>query len=707
MSERPTELSPHAQRAADTLGDERAYQTERWVDEVEMAIDEPSVRQLYMSELLVGHQDSAGDFYDRVVEQVGTMAEHERPHVVIMGGLLQGDFKHTQKPRRVTLEKGLDTMDEQFAEARRRINQFTDLDIPVVYNMSPDDHRVAHDYTVEVFREMQDLSKEVGYATQDKMRAHPKWQEHLDFQNRVVFPYCLDKGRALHQGEYYELWEKHHNGEELAPTEFIVTDDVNLTTETEGRTYTDWIRSYMGFSPEPQYQNHLKASVDAVATLAADGSETPDMFVTQHSHEAVGVSNQNAWLVSSGGLLRAKNFLQTRGSRTDARGDISRRFVTTRRRIPEPTSTMHERTDDGRHIVTVFNEALMDKSDSLERMTIAELCDLQTGSITARPDILAKYIDFIRTRAIGERATAIFFGGDMIHGRNYPHFASESQSTGLMSIDAQVRFNEELFKTSLQGITKEELEAIQRIVVQIGNHEWNSGTTKWHGYSFADYMRSVFEREFLRLGYSDEKIKEIITQHEGVFTGNGEVAQAPTSIDKFGDYGVLIQHFLLERGGKGSGGDAPVYHTDAYAKGAGELIKDIDILMAGHWHHPQYGVFHNKLGVIGGSMAGLSGYELWRGYRPTIAGTLLHIGGNQPPQVEFVSEQTLHGHEITTGGLTPAQLKDEGYKDDRDFDPIRHGIMMPRDFPKSALQKRIRHMMQDASERAGRLGELS
>lgn len=701
-----SELHPNAQTAADILAVEETTHSDRWVDEIEMETGEDSVRQLYLSELLIGHQDSDGAFFDRIVEQLADMPEDKRPHVVIMGGLLQGDFKHTQKPRRVTLEPGYESMSAQFEEARRRIAQIRELGIPVIYNMSPDDHRISYDYTVEVFREMQDLAKEVGYASQDKMRAHPQWQAHLDFQNRVVFPYCLDKGRALTEGEYYQLWDKHKRGENTTPEDFIVTDDMNLTTTTEAREYNDWIRAYMGFSPEPQYQNHLKSSVDAISTLAANGDETPDMFVTQHSHEAVGVSNQNAWIASSGGMLRAKNFLQTRGSRTDARGDISRRFATTRRRIPEPTATMHERTDDDRHIITVFNDKLQDKASSLDRMTIAELCDLQTGSITARPDILAKYLDFIRTRAMGERATAIFFGGDMVHGRNYPHFASESQSTGLMSMDAQVRFNEELFGSSLHDLKPEEIEALVRVVVQVGNHEWNSGTTKWHGYSFADYMRSVFEKVFIRHGYTNEQIKELITQHEGVLTPQGEVAQAPTSIDRFGDYGVLIQHYLMERGGKGSGGDAPVYQTDAYAKGAGDLIKDIDILMAGHWHHPQYGVFHNKLGVVGGSMAGLSGYELWRGYRPTIAGTLLHIGGGEAPQIEFVSEQTLHNHEITTGKLTPEQLADEGYQDDEDFDPIKHGLWLPRSFPKSALQKRIRHMAQDASERAGRLGEF-
>jgi hypothetical protein len=354
-----------------------------------------------------------------------------------------------------------------------------------------------------------------------------------------------------------------------------------------------------------------------------------------------------------------------------------------------------------------MNETLNEKSFSIpERMTIAELCDLQTGSITARPDILVKYLDYIRTRSMGERATAIFFGGDMLHGRNYPHFASESQMTGLMAMDSQEAFNTSLFQESFKDITQEELEGLIKVLVQPGNHEWNSGTLKWHGYSFTTYMRNLFERMYARAGYTDVEIAARVKSHEATMTQKGEYASGYTGVEYFGELGVLIQHYLLERGGKGSGGDLPVYQTHHFANGGGDLMKNVDIFMAGHWHHPQYGMFGDKLGLVGGSMAGLSDYELKRGYRPTIAGTLLHIGGGLPAQVEFVSEQKLHDHKVTTGGFSKEQLKNEGYKDDREFDPIKHGIFLPDRFAKSALQKKVLQMMRDESQRADKVAEL-
>jgi hypothetical protein len=168
----------------------------------------------------------------------------------------------------------------------------------------------------------------------------------------------------------------------------------------------------------------------------------------------------------------------------------------------------------------------------------------------------------------------------------------------------------------------------------------------------------------------------------------------------------LLQHFLLDKGGNGGVGGIPVYQTQKFANGGGDLMKNVDIFMAGHWHHPQYGLFGNKLGLVGGSIAGISDYELKRGYRPTISGTLLHIGGGLPTQIEFIPEKTLHEHKITTGGFSEAQLKEEGYKDDRGFDPMRHGIFLPDRFAKSALQKKVLQMMRDASQRADKISEL-
>lgn len=726
------------------------HDTKTQIETVEIKIDRPSANVLYMSELLIGNQDSDVEFYEKTIDRINSLPEDMRPDLVVLSGLIQGDFKLLQKSRRATLVSGLDSMDHQFRYARQMLDKASELGKPVVYNMGNDDRRVAEEYTIEVFRKMSDYAKKhdkdggvkpedkMNWAAIDKMRQSPHWNDHLKFQIETVFPYCLKAGRRLYTSEemskitdgkisveeyflLYDIEKRIKKNKRLSNDEYrwlrrsreemadgiIITDDFNLHITTDNNEYNDWIRHNFGFSSEPMYQNHMVNSMASLSQLASSGQSTPDMFVTQHNQEEVGVSIGNSWVVSTGGLIDPKRHMETRGSRSDAAGDISKRLVRTRRRIPSPSASAHERTDDGRHIVTVFNDALYEKSFSIpNRLTIAEMCDFQTGSITARPDLLAKYIDYIRIHSMGERATALFFGGDMLHGRNYPHFASESQMTGLMSMDSQEAFNLSLFQEAFAGSTREELNSLQRVLVQPGNHEWNSGTLKWHGYSFVTYMRSFFEKTLARGGYSDQEISEIVKTHDAVITPKGEYASGYTGIEYFGEMGVLIQHYMMERGGKGSGGDLPVYQGHHFAAGSGNLTENIDVLMAGHWHHPQYGVFGDKLHIVGGSISGLSDYELKRGYRPTASGTLIHLGGGLPPQVEFISEQALNQHRIQKGNLTDAILAEEGYVDDEGFDAFRHGIFLPDKFAKSALQKKILQLGRDASQRTNSLAEF-
>lgn len=681
----------HAERANELLEEGMVHRPDRWVDEITLKAN-PNV--LYMSELLIGHQDAAVDFFDETVERI----KDNPPDVIIAGAFLQGDFKHTQKPRRVTLEHGMESMTAQFALAREKIDALIGTGATVIYNMGADDHRIAYDYTVEVFREMQNLAKEVGYASQDKMRAHPEWQKHLDFQNRVVFPYCLDKGRSLNGiGEYFDLLKKYEQGKDLSPKDFIVTDDANVQL----KNHNIKVRSYLGFSPEPQYQNPLQPAQQYMENRLAHGEELPDSLVMQHNHELTGVNYGDSWLLSTGALFDPRNFMETRGSKTDARGDISRRLHTTRRRVHAPSAVSHEAVD-GRDIFTVYNERLNEKAASIGRMSVLLTCDHQVGSITARPDILLKELGMFRDRIDEIGSVAIQMAGDMSHGRNYPDFPAESQSTGLMAMDSQLRFNERLWRGAFDGMTKEQWDAFHSVVIEPGNHEWNSGTDKWHGYSFVDNHRLAFEVMLARAGYTDKEIKEKIKTHDAVTTPKGEVAKSFTGIERYGDYGFLNQHFLLAKGGKGNGG-SPIYQTPNYVNGLADLAKDLDLFGVGHWHHGSFGLFGNKLGFIAPAKAGQSGYEIYRGYRPGIGSLLIHLGGDQPVQLEYVSEKALNEYQINEGAFSVDALKQAGFKTDRGHNPNQHGLRM-HGAPKSALQKAVIALEQDISNRTDTMG---
>ncbi|MFZ1301853.1 MAG: hypothetical protein WAQ27_04760 [Candidatus Microsaccharimonas sp.] len=733
------------------------------IETVEVKLKKPSVKVMYASELLVGNQAADVDFYNSMIDRVAELPKESQPDVFVMSGIVSGDFKFFNKPQRAGLVPGVDGMGAQFREARILLDRAFETGAQkVVYNMSDDDRRIAEDFTVEVFRKISDLAKahakavkdsekekaatgvtsvkhedSMNWAAVDKMRQNPHWNEHLQFQIDTVFPYCLRAGRRLYTAEemaeltegsidieeyflLHDIADRKKNKQRLTSMQrswlnkvsetqnnnIVITDDLNLHITTQGKEYTDWIRHSLGFSPGPAYQNHMNVPSIMLAQLAANGLATPDMLVTQNNKEMVGVSNQNHWNISTGALIDPIKQLNFKGSHADIKGDVSRRLMATRKRLIRPSAEMHERTDDGRHIVTFWNDTQMEKSHSIPEMSIMELCDFQTGSITAKPDLLVKFLSYGRERVIGQRSTALFFGGDMVHGRNYPHFPSESQQTGLMAIESQKEFNELLFRDAFDNMTTAELEAIVSVLVQPGNHEWNSGTLKWHGDRFVDYMKNVFREMFARGGYSNEQIASIVKTHAAFMTPAGEYATGDVGIQYFGDFGVLIQHYLMERGAKGATGGLPVYQASQFVAGGGDNMRSIDILMAGHWHHPQYGLFNDKIAMVGGSMAGQSDYELKLGYRPTPGGTIVHIGGGKPTQIEFISEQALQAHTIKTGRFTDEQLADEGYETDAGFDARRHGIFLPDSFPKSALQKKLKAYGRFASQRAGNIAEF-
>lgn len=742
----------------------------------ELDTGESSVRYLNMSEILAGNQYADIKFYYDTIDRVKNSPEEDQPHLVLLSGLIEGDHKHLQKDRRKTLVDGLDSMDRQFRGARELLEKASEVDAPIVYNLSDHDKRIADEYTLQILgtsRKYAEKSNETGFGVgkRDSIKHHPKYNEHYQFQVDEVYPMCLQLGRRLYtaeemseitngnitEEEYFLLYnarkteqanaqlpsserqalKPYHrqwlNQLEEAKADLNVTmvDNVNINVTTENNQFHDWVRNDFGnISANSKKQSHMKAKQDIVMEEKSQGRNYPNMLIAQNEHESAGVSNNNEWVVSNPGMLDTSKFHDTKGSRSEANGDVARKIVNSRRRTSTPGATIHERTDEGSHKIKFFNKTLNEKSDALQdRMTIALLPDWQTGSTTARPELLAKEIDYIRTRIMGENAVMLAFLGDHMQGANYPHFKNESQVTGLISMDSQEAFNEDLLKHTFGDLSVEEVKAIDRIRNQNGNHEYNSGTTKWHGYSFITYMNHYFENEMENVytymfsqrhpNASKKEVSQMVANemenkvksHEAYYTPYGDYVPGYADIEYFGDsntpednIGLLLQHSMLGKGSKGSG-DIPAYQTDKLLKGIGALGRSFDIFGQGHWHHPNYVEVGDKVSMGCGSKAGLSDFEFKLAHYPTIAGNMIHIGGGEPVEVEYLSKQTLQNHEITSGWLSSEMLEEEGYRDDPEFNPERGGIYIP-DVAKSGLQKKILDMQRGASSRENRMAEI-
>lgn len=721
------------------------------VPEVRMKTGRDGANLLFLSELLLGHHHSAPDFFRQVIETLPKLPEGMKPDAIVMSGLLMGDFKFRGTDLRQVLAPSLAGMDAQFREGKRLLDMARETEIQVIYNMGTEDDAIARDYTVEVFRKMERFAKKkgknpdhdlaqsgVGVTEQLQMQRSPQWLTHLEFQKNVAFPYMLRSGRRLHSDsemreltggevdveEYFLLfdavermaqhkkltkaqrkWLEVENIGERGNSQLMITRNLNLTVDTDSSSYTDRIRHHMNFSGAPMYGDHLSAWKDFIRQTSADGVAQGNLNVTQHNHEAVGIQmgSQNGtptWLVSNGGLFRPRLVIDTIGGKSNVAGDPSLRLLATRRRAPTPNATSVERTGDGRTIFTVFNEALMEKSHSIqERVSLVVFCDWQNGSTTSRPDYQIKLMDYVFTRVLGEGPVALMFAGDIIHGRMYPDMPNENQHVGLMQIDSQIEFVKKMIKSVLRDLTPTQIAGIERTSVQPGNHEWQNGTTKMpgHGGTFSDYIVDAFTELYVRAGYSQEDAEKKVRFNAMIATGKGEYFRSFADVQYFGESGVTLQHFTLDRGAKGSTGREPIYQSLQQTTGVGDLKRSIDFELNGHWHHPMWAMFGDKLAVVNGSIAGISGYEYKLGYRAVIGSAILHIGGGLPPQIEFLSESTLIGHKIKNGVWSQAALRDRGFTDDEDWDPVQHGLFMPDSYPKGALQKAVLASIRDAS----------
>ncbi|NBW29375.1 hypothetical protein EBR37_03270, partial [bacterium] len=208
---------------------------------------------LHMSELLIGNQDSAIDTYRNVLEQTSNLDEDTYPDLIVMSGIVQGDFKYFHKSRKETLAPGFSSMAKQFAEARKLLGEARKI-APVIYNMGDDDIRIAKDYTVEVFRRMHQLQKDfvksndsdevpelgLSVSSLDKMKQHPMWNEHYQFQLSTIYPHTLRLGRRLYVGsELSELTDGEINVDEY----FLLFEASKRSSE--GKPLTNQQKSLM------------------------------------------------------------------------------------------------------------------------------------------------------------------------------------------------------------------------------------------------------------------------------------------------------------------------------------------------------------------------------------------------------------------------------------------------------------------------------
>src|SRR5690606_20821676 len=109
--------------------------------------------------------------------------------------------------------------------------------------------------------------------------------------------------------------------------------------------------------------------------------------------------------------------------------------------------------------------------------------------------------------------------------------------------------------------------------------------------------------------------------------------------------------------GKGTGGQPPAFTGFNQTTGLGDVRKDIDIGIFGHYHHASYMVGGNKLYVGAGSLNGITGFEYERGLRSANSIVSLHLAPGRAPQIEITGETAINNYKIPDGPFSDKELR--------------------------------------------------
>jgi hypothetical protein len=704
---------------------------------------------LYLSELLVGSKYTDSEFFNDVVDQVRNLPADMKPDEIVTSGWYLGSYEGKNKEAWRMMKPGLRSLDNQFRRGKEQFTKLRELGIPIVYARSDNDTEIIDEMTYTAFDEMFELAKahvmqheesvavKRQFSRRQKWKANPNWPEYYRFTKYVAFPYCIRSGRMLRTAEQlteqtgvehqvperellFDAYRRLSNGQRLLAEHLAVLDkgalrdsadltivgDFEHVVTTRGSTYTDLVRHKLQTS-SVLLGNYFKNPKRIRGYAESEGAlDNYDNMVLTGSHEAAGVMHpDNKATHSIGSLQDPKRALKEDGDILTSSANTIARQIFGRGRYHNASATSIARTDDGRQIMTFYENKLREVAESIpERTAIMSVCDEQIGSLSSRVDYLLKQLDRV-SETLKVQKVVLNFGGDRLHGRNYSDFPRESGRTGLMGMDQQDDLSITILNMWLDSLTKQQYDNLT-VNVTTGNHEWNSGTLKWHGYSFAAPVYHAFVSGYMNKGYSREEAETRVNFHDTIETDKGEPFKTFSTIMHLGAFGIEMRH-LIGKGG-GTGGLPPALMSQKNAVDLGGIKKDIHLVMIEHYHHPSYVLSNGMLHVGSGSIAGLTGFEYDFGLRPVISTSTVQVGEGKPTQLEFVTEETLIKHKIKDGPFSDKVIADTyRLRTDPGHDPYRHGLYTAGETPKSAVQKFSLELGKRAAYSDRRTGYLS
>lgn len=696
-----------------------------------------------MAKVEYGFQDTDPAAIEKKLVELEKRPLKDLPSVMMISDIVFGTFEITKKSKRWTLANDMKSLDTQFAVAGKLIDRIRALGIKVVVMKGSDAWDISDDHAVMNVQRWDNMAaplakhdkRYLNYHDVDRIKQTKAYDQYLKFQWDVVYEYCLRTKRSMLTADevaektgdrvrleeplmLIDAYEKMTNGEELPP-EYLevlnieaiplkgkvftdglyVVDDAHLTLRPENgeKPFTIDLWDRFSFSPDPLIGSPLSALKSVVGAMASEGEKIFDLTFSTNQRWGVGSGAAEGSMVAT--LPSMQTYQRHAGSYSNATGNTSLRQRM--RGTPPVAATTSFEKRNGHFIVQLETDLLREKSYATPPSAIVVLADMQIGGDTARQDLIPKLLDYMVTEVASENETIAIVDGDITHGLNFPGSAIANGPTGLNSTRRQNLHGTHMLEESLGHFDSQRINRIKRWLNLPGNHQWNTAT-KLNGELYIQWIEStiagILKSANGRLMSDQEIAKRIQTYDRMLVKEGGDVMMdAWTAVEPVGAFNVMAQHLILDKMAK-SGGDVPIFQFNTFINGVGDLAKQIDLSLYGHWHHRQFMLKGNKVAAVVPALAGQSWYEWIRGYRPEVGALVVYLGGGRPVTLDFVSAKALYKHEIKDGAFSPQALADSGFVTDPGFIPGRHGFAGRSLGPKDAIQKKIWSMIDSIND---------
>lgn len=730
-----------------------------------------SIKMLHMAEFELGNKDSAIDFMDEMIGWIQTAPPEDKPDVVILHGMYEGDYRVLDKPQKGAVVGEYLNLGLQLKHVREYIDKIQQAGVKVIMNTGDKDRAIAlglakelnqrwNKYAKEYYKDKKNEEKQGQSASDEKQQKISRnmvdiddWQGYNDalkdpnfwrlrsFFENFGLPYMMRTGRELRSAE--EMWDE--SGGEVAVEEAILLFeaverlrdsggkkkgltreqkrwlDVDAIFNQELPIYDDFYlagktkddpeaivhlisHNKLAFSDKPAYQDTVGKKLSFFHQAGNQDIPLPDAMIAAHTNEG-SIVDAGVLVMNLPGMQNGFNHLGQKAEVTSVPGHKTQRQSETRGRTHPAGAIEVEAFHDGIMIYSIFGEGWTEYADSLEdQIYIPLICDWQTHSRTAVPEMQARLLDYIRTKITQRGRVHFQTGGDLYHGMIYKDDKFENEGVGMHKMSTQIRFVDEMLAIDQSNYTRDQALMIASLLIEIGNHEWQNGTVE-HGASFHEAIKMRFAHFFQKLGLSDQEIDDMIKFHDQTVFPDGSSIRSFDAHAMYGAYAMRLTHFPLERGYGGKGGSGnPAQNGYEGMTAPGPNTASVQLIRTAHLHHFSVHQSGRKFSMIDPSMARASGFEYRRGMWAKPGAAILMLGGKKPPQIMVIPQGVLLLHKIKEGPYSEEQLNEQGLFTDKDFVPGTTSTWSPDGFPKEALQKHFLRRAQQLSLGEGTTG---